>query len=187
MHLVELVAPEGIAIVVEPISSAFESAETDFTDDAHGAGGKREKTEQVGQMNPFLKRPEIRLFVGQGTKADGLAACEHDLEADHEICDPAITGHAITDAAFVDHGADHHRRAVGAKVGQHEPMLPQGVMDGIDTGTAFGDHVLHGRIHFENLVHAEHVEEDAALERRANAHTDAAFGDNGDFVFVGEF
>ncbi len=42
------------------------------------------------------------------------------------------------------------------------------------------------RIHFEDLVHAEHVEQDAAFERRADAHADAALGDDGNLMLVGE-
>ena len=51
---------------------------------------------------------------------------------------------------------------------------------------ALGDHVLQGRIDFEDFVHAEHVEKQATFERRADAHTDAAFGDDRDLVLIGE-
>ena len=34
------------------------------------------------------------------------------------------------------------------------------------------------RVYFENFVHAEHVQKNAAFERRADAHADAALGDD---------
>ncbi len=60
-------------------------------------------------------------------------------------------------------------------------------MNSVDARAAFGDHVLQRRIHFEDLVHAEHVEQNSALERRADAHADSAFGDDRNLVLVGEF
>ena len=66
-------------------------------------------------------------------------------------------------------------------------MLAQRVMNRVNAGAALGDHILHGRIDFENFVHAEHVEQNAAFERRADAHADAAFGDDRNFMLVGEF
>ncbi len=59
-------------------------------------------------------------------------------------------------------------------------------MHRVNARAALGDHVLHGRVHFEDFVHAEHVEEQPAFERRADAHADAALGHDGDFVLVGE-
>ncbi len=138
-------------------------------------------------MDPLLKWPELSALICQSAKTNSLAVGENHFQAQHHIGDPAVTGHAITDAAFINHCADHHRRAVGAEVGKHEPVLPQGVMNSVDTGAAFSNDKLLTRIHFEDLVHAEHVEQDAALERRADAHADAAFGDDRDLVLVGEF
>src|ERR1043165_6673669 len=60
------------------------------------------------------------------------------------------------------------------------------MMNGIDARSSLGDDILLRRVHFEDLVHAEHVEENAALERRADTHSHAAFGDNRDFMLVGE-
>src|SRR6266545_2362457 len=98
-------------------------------------------------MDPLLKWPELSALICQSAKTNSLAVGENHFQAQHHIGDPAVTGHAITDAAF-----------------SNDKLLT--------------------RIHFEDLVHAEHVEQDAALERRADAHADAAFGDDRDLVLV---
>ena len=137
-------------------------------------------------MNPFLKWPERGSLIGQRAQSNRLAVGENDFQAKHHVGDPTVSRHTVADTALIDHGANHHRRSISSEVWQHQTMLTERVMNPIDAGAALGDDILHGWIDFENLIHAEHVEQNAALERRADAHADAAFGDDGNFVLVGE-
>ena len=65
-------------------------------------------------------------------------------------------------------------------------MLSQRVMNPVDARAAFGDHVLHGGLTSRILSMPSMSSKNAALERRADAHADAAFGDDRNFVLVGE-
>src|SRR5262245_18252264 len=137
-------------------------------------------------MYPFLKRTKGRFLVGKSAEPDSFAISKHDCQPEHHVCDPAVARHAVADTAFIHHCAYHNRRTVGSKVGQYQAVLPQGMMNGVDARTALRDHILKGWVDFQDLVHAEHVEENATLERRADAHTHPAFGDDGDLMLVGK-
>src|SRR4030095_15119017 len=137
-------------------------------------------------MNPFLKGTKGRFLVGKSAEPDSFAISKNDFQPEHHVCDPAVARHAVADTAFVQHGTYHNRRTVGSKVGQHQAMLPQGMMNGVDARTTLRDHILKGWVDFQDFVHAEHVEENATLERRADAHTHPAFSDDGDLMLVGK-
>ncbi len=137
-------------------------------------------------MDPFLKRAQVSAAIGQSSQANHLAVREHNLQTDHQVGNQSIAGHAVADAAFGHHGTDDDGRAVTSVVGQHQTMLPQGVVDRINAGASFGNHVLESGIDFQDLVHPEHVQEDPPPERRADSHADAAFGDDRDLMLVGE-
>ena len=93
-------------------------------------------------MNPFLKRTEGCSLVRQRAQANRFAVSEDHFQAEHHIGDPTVARHAVTDAALVDHRADDHGGTVSAEVGEHEPMLPERVMNGVDARAALGDDEL---------------------------------------------
>src|SRR4030095_13201999 len=140
----------------------------------------------IRQMNPFLKRTKSRFLVSKSAEPDSFATSKNDFQPEHHVCDPAVARHAVADTAFIHHGTYHNRRTVGSKVGQHQAVLPQGMMNGVDARTALRDHILKGWVDFPDFVHAEHVEDNSPLERRADAHTHPAFSDDGDLMLVGK-
>src|SRR5262245_29731920 len=106
-------------------------------------------------MNPLLKRTKSCSLVRQSAESNGLAVGENDFQTQYHVSDPAIPSHAVTDAAFINHGADHDGRSVGTEIRQHQPMFSERVMDRINAGSALGNDVLQYRIDFEDFVHPE--------------------------------
>src|SRR5215510_1603780 len=135
---VELIATKCIAVIVQPFASSLNGPQADFADNSHGTGRQSEETQQIRQMDPFLKGTKSGFLIGKGTEPDSLAVGKNDLKSEHHIGDPTVARHAVANTALINHGANHHRRAVGAKVRQHQTVLPQGVMNGIDARAALG-------------------------------------------------
>src|SRR5918996_186896 len=108
-------------------------------------------------MNPLLKRTERRSLVSQSAESEGLPVSENNFQAEHHVGDPAVTGHAVTDASFIDHRTDDDRWTIGSDVRQHQTLLPQAVMNSVDARAPFRDNVLECRVDLEDFVHAEHV------------------------------
>ena len=186
LHLQQLIAAERVTVIVQPFALASMARKQTLLMIPIEPAASVNKTEQIRKMNPFLERPERGSLVRQCAQSNRLAIGKNHFQSKHHVGDPTVSSHPVADAALVDHCADDHRRTVGSKVWEHQTALTERMMDRIDTGAALGDHVLHGRIHFENFVHAKHVEQNPALERGTDAHTDAAFGNDGNLVFVGE-
>src|SRR5262249_38168222 len=137
-------------------------------------------------MDPFLKGTKGGVLIGEGTEPDSLAISKNDLQSEHHVGDPTVARHAVANTALIHHGPNHHRRAVGSKVRQHQTVLPQGVMNSVDAGATLGDDILERTIDLQDFVHAEHVQKNSPFERRADAHAHPAFSDYGDLVFVGK-
>src|ERR1044071_9793898 len=97
LSIFQLIAAKRIAVIVQPLAPAFDATETDFADDAHGAGSEGEKPEQIRQMNPFLKRSKSGPLIGERAEPNGLTVGEDHFETEHHVGDPTVPGHAIAD------------------------------------------------------------------------------------------
>src|SRR3990170_1105538 len=142
LDVFKLIAPEGIAIIVQPFPFSLNGAKANSTDDPQRPCRKSKEAEEIWQVNPFLKRSEVCALVGQGAKTHDRAARQDHLQTDYQVGYPAVARHAVADPSFGDHGADDNRRSVSSVVGQHQSVLPQSVVNGVNTGSSFSDDVL---------------------------------------------
>ena len=63
-------------------------------------------------LRPYDRPPLSKEFLA-GTVG------ENDLQPENHIRNPPIARHPVADPAFVDHGANDHRRPVGTKIRKH--------------------------------------------------------------------
>ena len=80
LELGELIPAKAVAVIVQPLAPALDRSQADPADDPHRAGGQSEQSEQVRQMDPFLKRAESRSLIGQGPEPKRLATGEYYLQ-----------------------------------------------------------------------------------------------------------
>ena len=186
LNVIQFVASKGVTVIVQPLPFAFDGTEANLADNSQRSRRKGEEPEKVRQVNPFLKRPKLCSCVGQCAETHHRTARQDDFQADHQVGDPAVAGHAVADASLGYHGANDHGGTIAPVVGQHQAMLPQGVVDRVNAGASFGDDVLELGVYLKNFIHPEDIQEDASFKRGADAHTDAAFRDDRDLVFIGE-
>src|SRR5262245_20080453 len=82
LSLIQLIVAERVAVIVKPFPSPLNGSKANLADDSQGARRLGEKSEQIREVNPFLKRADGCLLVGQCPQTHSAAIRQDDFQAD---------------------------------------------------------------------------------------------------------